>query len=319
VRPGPRAALAAAALACVILAGVAFGAGPDQAREAPSDGAGPSAIDARYQQVLDTGHRLERINTELRRNRETGTRLAQRVETLKKSSSGVMRDAQLQDALRDLRGAIAEERSLKAKAATLSIGLGTQRLELARAAGTMADGLMADGDRRVRGNDLEGARHRFESAYDLLTLPVAVPPDTAPTPAERPDPNVDVRPRGDETPDELRVLALILRDGAERMAYNAQLWNGLLARLKAERQTVAALLDLAPPPSEARADVLARLDARIEEVQGEIGGRARAQGGLLARAVFLEQTARLNEFTMLKDATLNPAPETPQAAPEGTP
>jgi len=313
VRPVIRAAIAAAVL-CAVL-----GAGPASPQEAVPDGAGPSAIDARYQQVLAIARRLEQTNAALRRNRETGTRLAQQVEALKKSTSGMMRDAQLQDALKDLRGAIAEERRLKGVAANLSIALRTQRLELAREAGNVGDRLMTEGEWLVGAGDLEGARHRFESAYGLLTMPVEVPREAAAMPAERADPRVDVRPRGAESPDELRALALILRDGADRAAYNAQLWNGLLARLRAERRTVVALLDLGPPPSGARADVRARLDARIQEVQGEIDARAQAQGRLLAEAVYLEQNAALNEFTMLKDAAIHSPEGAPKAPPTGTP
>jgi hypothetical protein len=291
---------------------------PARAQEALPDGAGPSLIDEHHQEVLGIARQLDRTDADLRRNRERGTRLARKVETLKKSPSGVMRDVQLQDALKDLRGAIAEERRLKGVGASLAIGLRTQRLELAREAGAVADRLMAEGENLVRGDDLEAARHRFEAAFDLLTMPVEVPREAPVMPAEKADPNVDVRPRGDETPDELRVLALILRDGADRAAYNAQLWSGLLSRLRAERRTVAALLDLAPPPSPTRADVLARLETRIGEVEGEITARRRTQGRLLAEAVFLERQAGLKELAMLRNAVA-PSPQAAPEVPEGTP
>jgi len=314
VRAGARAALAAALLAALAPA-------PLVAQEALPDGAGPSAIDARYQEVLGIGHQLDQTTASLRRNRERGTALARKVETLKKSPSGVMRDVQLQDTLKDLRGAIAEERRLKGVAASLTYALRTQRLELAREAGGVADRLMGEGEGMVADDDLEGARHRFEAAFDLLTLPVEAPREAPVMPAEKHDPKVDVRPHGDETPDELRVLALILRDGADRAAYNAQLWNGVLLRLRAERRTVAALLDLAPPTSEARAEVLARLDMRVTEVEAEIVARRRTQGRLLAEAVFLEQRAGLGEFAMLKDAAVHAPPgasgTTPRPEPPG--
>lgn len=312
-----RTAVTAALAVLAVLA--LWGGAPARAQEALPDGAGPSLIDAHYQEVLGIGHQLDQTNASLRRNRERGTRLAQKVETLKKSPSGVMRDVQLQDALKDLRGAIAEERRLKGVGASLSISLRTQRLELAREAGAVADRLLVEGEGLVRDDDLEAARHRFEAAFDLLTLPVEAPREVPVMPAEKAGPDVTLRPRGDETPDELRALALILRDGADRAAYNAQLWNGWLLRLRAERQTLAALLDLAPPISEARADVLARLDTRIGEVDGEIVARRRNQGRLLAEAVFLERRAGLNEFAMLKDAAGHAPEEGPPAAPEEAP
>jgi hypothetical protein len=307
VSRGPRLALAAA----VIL--LAAAPGPAGSREAP-DETSPAVIGRHYEEVLNVARELERNNDALRRNRDNGTRLARRVEVLKKSPAGVMRDAQLQDALRSLRGAIAEERRLRDVAASLGIGLRTQRLALAQEAGTAADHLTGEGRDLVRSGDLEGARRNFEAAYDLLTLPVEVPRETAPMPAEKPDPKVDVRPKGDESPDELRALALILRDGADRSAYNAQLWAGLLRRLRAERANLAALLDLTPPATAARTEVRDRLDARLDEVEGEIVARRRAQGRLLAEAAFLERQAGLNELAMLKDAAVH-SPEGSSDAP----
>jgi len=316
VTRGPRLALALATLA--LLPVVPMGAGPARAQEAAPEPTPAQVIGQRYQDVLDAARRLEQNDEALRKNRENGTRLARRVEALKKSPSGVMRDAQLQDALKDLRGAIAEERRLRGVAASLAIGLRIQRLNLARESGADADRLMAMGESLVLAGDLETARHRFEAAYDDLTLPVEVPRQTTQMPAEKAAPNVDLRPRGDESPDELRTLALILRDAANRSAYNAELWSGVLRRLRAERGTVAGLLDLAPPPSEARADVLARLDAHLKEVQGEIGARRLAQVRLLGEAAVLERRAAGEEYAMLKDAATHGAPA--QApAPEGTP
>lgn len=312
MRPVPRGPLAAAVLACVTLASVAFacfafGAGPAPPQAPPPESAALQDIGERYQELLRTAADLDRTNADLKRNREAGTRLADMVKKLKEKPAGMWRDADLQDALRKLRGAIAEERNLRATAAAATLRLRTKRLLLAREAGKEAEGRMKQGEWLVEADDLESARNRFETAYDLLTLPVEVPREAEPMPGERPDPKVDLRPRGDESPEELRVLALILRDGADRAAYNAQLRGRLLVRLRDERATVRHLLDLTPPPSAARADVGLRLDARIREVQGEIGARARAQGGLLAEAVRLEQTADLNEFIMLKEATLNAA------------
>lgn len=311
--------LAALALALVPSA-AARAAGPEPTgadARADRQQARIEAITEADQELRGLGVQLDGITRKLPTIRAGEERLASKVGVLKKQPRGVMRDVQLQDALQQLRGAIAEERRLKLIAFTLNAQMRTSRVTLAAEADAEARRLMTAGEAAVRDGDDEGAWRLFEDAFGLLTLArdaqereealgVRFGPQVV---VEKPDRNLNVALRGDETVDEKRELALVLEDAADRTRYNAGLWVTVLKRLTAERATLDDLLTLGGPPSEARADVLRRLNMRIDDVRGDIARRRARQVRLMADSAIVARQAALEERAMMLEAVANRPPE----------
>lgn len=298
------------------LSDTARAAGPE-----PSEGdrreARIEAITQADQELRGLGVQLDGVSRKVPAARAREERLAAKVEDLKKQPRGVMRDVQLQDALRQLRGAIAEERRLKLIAFTLNSQMRTSRVTLAEDADDEARRLVTAGEEAVKGGDDEAGWRLFEDAFGLLTLArdarlreetlgARFGPQVV---MEKPDRNLNLALRGDETPDEKRELALILEDAADRTRYNAGLWVTVLQRLKAERATVEDLLALGGKPSEARAEVLTRLNTRIDEVRADIARRRSRQVRLLADSAIVARQAAQEERQLMMEAVANTPPE----------
>lgn len=293
--------------AALLLAGMLVawpGAAP--AQSAP-DGDGPAAarrdaVTAMNREVTEITRRMAQLEAKAAELADYEGTLSKRVDALKRASPGVMRDAQLKDALKELRRVLANRRNLANVRGILNTTLRTRQVALADLADTEADRLLARGESLVRaGKDGEAAA-RFEAAIDLLMLGgSARPRDDAARPRAVPEPTGRFALNGHETPDEMRELGLILRDGADKFRWNAAVRTAELERLQVERRNLTALLALAPTPSEAGERARAELSARIDWVRGEIERLRGNQGLFLARAALVEREADREEGSMLAE------------------
>jgi len=234
-------------------------------------------------------------------------RLARKVAELKQSPSGMMRDAQLKATLKNMRAVLAKRRNVVGLERIIQTTLKTRQLALAGAAGKEAKRLMAQGERAVRAEDLEQALDRYARAFDYLALS-RKPADHAPVPAPvritgETEPDLPVR--GNETPDELREIAQILRDNGEKVKRRASSHGKELSRLRLERETLTTLLATSAPSGLTGADALERIDRRIAELDRET---RRLYGELVkfvGRAGNLEQQARREEIVLFREAARN--------------
>jgi chromosome segregation ATPase len=313
-RPALRAA-ALAALAVVLLAAAPAPARAANAADPDGDAAARRAeVAALNREVTEITRRIAQVDAKAAEMADYESTLAKQVDALKRAAPGVMRDAQLKDALKELRRVLAGQRNLENVAGILNTTLRTRQVALAGKADAEADRLLAQGEAAVRaGRDARAAAH-FESALDLLMLGNAARPKSdAARPRAVPEPTGRFSLTGHETPDEMRELGLILRDGADKLRWNALVLSGELERLQVEQRNLKALLALAPAPSQTGTRSLDELSRRIAWVSGEIQRLRNSQTSFLARAALVEREAGREEQGMLDEleerhASAEPAP-----------
>ncbi|MDH4229208.1 MAG: hypothetical protein OEW11_05590 [Nitrospirota bacterium] len=307
----PNLARTATLLALLLAAAGTFGllvrSAPAQEPEPP----GSAVIAALEREVAILSERM--TQTEIRESRLASDEvtLSSRVEMLKQAPRSVVRDAELQSALRSLRGVLAEIRNLDNLENILVTTLRTRQVALRQAATAEAERLIRTGQREVRGgNDTDGMQH-FAAAFSYLqrgqggrarnlmgherdiiqrtTVPEAIPAT------------------GRESPDELRALAVILRDSAEKLKLNANATMEELSQLEAERNTVQALQALdGARPSATGLRVQNRLDRRIGELTQELAGIRGELSGRLAQANAMEWQATQYETILLREGATLP-------------
>jgi len=181
-------------------------------------------------------------------------------------------------------------------------GGGRRRIEAVEPQG-LAPGREHDGAaERGAGRDDDAGRE-FRAALAMLRLGSgarigARPPVREPVP----EPTGRFALSGHETPDEMRELALLLRDGADKIKWNGALLVEVLGRLRAERETLEDLRALETPRDGPAEGALAELDGHIGQVTAELERLRRLLGGFLARANILEQQADREEVAMLQEA-----------------
>lgn len=263
-----------------------------------------AAVSALEREVTDYTRRIAEIERRQVELAEYANDLGGRVEALKKGSGGIMHDTRLQDALKEARQVLATLNNLTTLKRTLTTTLRTRHVALVRAASEEADRLLGLAEAAVRAGDHDDATVRFEAAIDLLMMGGATYPSEPP--AATPDPLPDPLPRfdlsGHERPDDFRGLALVLRDAADRLKWNLSVRTQTLGRLKAERQTLTALIALKPPGIAPEPQSLKDLDARIAEVGDDL---ARVRGrivGMFAQAAILETQADREEAALIQEA-----------------
>lgn len=316
----PRVALAAAVLLAALPAAAPAQPRPGPARTAPPAAAPPAAapaapaieadLAARRSEVTALSREVADLTRHIAENRkraaeltEYGGTLAERVRRLKKSPSGVVRDAQLKDDLKELRRVLATLRNMSHVQRILETTLSTRQVALARKAETEASRLLDRGEEAVRAGRDDDAGREFRAALAMLRLGSgarigARPPVREPVP----EPTGRFALSGHETPDEMRELALLLRDGADKIKWNGALLVEVLGRLRAERETLEDLRALETPRDGPAEGALAELDGHIGQVTAELERLRRLLGGFLARANILEQQADREEVAMLQEA-----------------
>lgn len=298
-----RAAVRAALLAGALLAALPAAAPAQSAAQGDAEAAARRAeVTALNRDVAEITRRIAQVRAKVAELGDYEATLSRQVDALKRESPGVMRDAQLKDALRELRRVLATQRNLENVGGILTTTLRTRQVALAEKADAEADRLLGRGETLVRAGRDEEAAARFEAAIDLLMLGgSARPGEDSAQPRAVPEPTGQFSLNGHETPDEMRALGLILRDGADKFRWNAAVHATELERLRVEQKNLAALLALAPGLSEAGVRARAELAARIEWVRGEIERLHRNQGLFLARAALVEREADREEGSMLSE------------------
>jgi hypothetical protein len=296
----------AIALAGVLAASLAALPAPAAAQAAPDPGdpaARRAEVTALNREVANISGRIAELETKAGALADYEATLAKRVDKLKRESPGVMRDAQLRDALKELRRVLASQRNLENVRRILNTTLRTRQVALVEKADAEADRLLARGEALVRAGKDDDASARFGAAIDLLMLGNSAKPREDARRRAVPEPTGQLSLNGHETPDEMREMGLLLRDGADKFRWNAAVRADELDRLQVERKNLKALLDLVPAPSEAATRALAELSARIGWVSGEIDRLHRNQGMFLVRAALVEREADLEERSMMAEVT----------------
>lgn len=297
-----RAPLALAVLAA-LLAALPVSAPAQAAPGADGTAAARRAeVAALNREVTEITRRMAQLDAKEAELADYEATLAKQVNALKRNAPGVMRDAQLKDALRELRRVLANQRNLENVRAILNTTLRTRQVALAGKADAEADRLLARGEAAVRtGHDGQAAT-RFEGALDLLMLGHAARPrEGTARPRAVPEPTGEFPLTGHETPDEMRELGLILRDGADKLRWNSVVLSGELERLRVEQGNLTALLALAPAPSEAGTRSQTELAERIGWTTGEIERLRSKQALFLVRAALVEREADREEQGMLTE------------------
>ncbi len=287
--------------ACCLWAAVA--AGPVAAAPQPGSREHRAMLAQMEKDVRGITVRMGQIAHHLDELNEADLSLSALVAELKNRPPGMMRDAQLQGALKDLRSTLAAKRALTQRQRILRTTLGTRRVGLARAARREAVLLMGEGELMVHHGDDIAAWSRFAEAFDYLTMGNTPPANpTGPTmlpahPTTLPI-SEEVTLKGTETPDELREIAQILRDEGEKAKWRALALQRDLARLLDERKTVVTIRARIPLPG-AGDEALANIDRHINDLNRHITHLHSRFAAQVGRAGVLEERARQEEIALL--------------------
>ncbi|MBI5137601.1 MAG: hypothetical protein HZA24_09770 [Nitrospirae bacterium] len=297
--PRPLAPAIAPAIALALALALSLAAPPG----APAQPAGDASLARIEREVRDITLRLSHVADQRARLESFEGELSAHVDALKTRPAGVVRNAQLQEALKRLRTVLASKRELVQRQRILQTTLGTRKVTLLKAARREAAAHLARGRELVLMGDDDTARKAFAEAYDLLIVGEDNPnPSPSPVDTNRlPLPMDDFPLHGDETPEELREVAQVLRDSGEKARWMATSLEADLGRLQAERATLARLVSwvAAPPPS--TTDIRARLKNHIGRLTRHIDLLHTHFAGLMARATELEDRADTEEAALLSD------------------
>lgn len=240
--------------------------------------------------------------------------LEKRVDALKQAPPGVVRDAELQTALRELRSVLAQVRNMNGVEDILVTTLRTRQVDLMRTTAREATRLIQRGEQEVHAGDDDEAMHDFSRAFTYLArgqgsrarnLMGHQQPQTGRLTIPEPIPVT-----GRESPDELREMALILRDAATKLKSNARVAGEELARFSEERGVLLTLQRADTAASPSMQMVLRFLNLRIAELEKELAAIRNGLSSNLAAATVLERRARQYEAVLLGE---------PQGPAGGTP
>ncbi|MDH5525801.1 MAG: hypothetical protein OEY97_00660 [Nitrospirota bacterium] len=292
-----------AILLATLLATVAVAMAPAHAQE----GSAHALIEELEREVAELNARMTQVEIQESRLAAREASLEARVEALKKASPGVVRDAELQTALRDLRAALAEARNINNVEDILVTTLRTRQVALVQVSTREADRLLKRGEQAVRAGDDQSAMRDFALAFTYLrrgqgpkaTSLLGHGPTTTPA---RLTISTEIPVTGRESPDEMRELAVILRDAAEKLKDNARTAGEELARFRDERDILRTLQQTDTGPSPSVDMVLAFLEARIESLRTELKVIRQGLSTRLAAATVLERQAAQYEAVLLNEA-----------------
>ncbi|MFQ5508626.1 MAG: hypothetical protein ACE5FN_04720 [Leptospirillia bacterium] len=241
---------------------------------------------------------LEQAQDKLRQLVDREAQLAEQVKDLKRAAAGVVRDAQLQDALKNLHRVVTLRRNLDQVRKILATTLKTRQVSLTQAANRYARSLMEKGEAATHAGDHEAAMAHFTEAFGYLIM--VTPED--PAKAGKTRPLLPSRPEmtfsGNETPDELRVAAQIVRDISDRVRWNGTAQAGELVRLQTERDTLETLIS-AGISGTLVSMAQEKLDARIAYVSAEVTRLRGLLAAYLHQAAGLEARADREETELL--------------------
>lgn len=286
----------------VLLTGVSplFGPTPAQAQSRTEPlSKEVTALEREVKTLAGRIAQLGRQRQELSRYEEL---LSTQVEKLKAKPPGVVRDAQLKTALKDLRSILASMRNLDHLERILRTTLKTRQVALAQATESEAQALIQEGERAVRADDYKTGQARFAMAMDYLLIRGVARPGQAPptryleTRLAIPE---DIVLTGDEPPDELLEIAQILQDTSEKIRIAGQSLTRELSYLREEQATLETLLAIQSPGTAEGAETLRRLIARAGRVEGRLNYLKRQFTRHLAQAAELEARARREESALL--------------------
>ncbi len=289
------------ALGCLLAAGLMLPSPPvSMAEPIPGSPSHRHMLATLELELRDITVRLGQVANRMDELSSAEAALSALVTELKQRPPGMMRDAQLQDALQRFRTVLAARRSMGQRRRILITTLKTRQVALSHAARKEANLLIIQGERLVHhGDDLE-AWERFAEAFDYLTMGNH-PPSVATTLPVHPTTlqTAESFPLdGTETPDELIEIAQILRDAGEKAKWHSLALQRDLARLVAERKTVVKIRSRVPWHT-SEDDALVRIDRHILDLQRYIVRLRERFAAQVGRAGVLEARARLEETVLL--------------------